>query len=135
MILTLFFFTGKEKEKKELSEWSSDAGSNISQTSSPLIEQSTSTVKVLPIKPKVTVISKRPAQILKQNLEESILKNGIWSPPVLSPPPLGTTYLPAFTSFAKIEEYLEPQVMYNPYFLWQLHSFRMSKTSSVEFSS
>lgn len=49
-----------------------------------------------------------------------------WSPPVLTPPPLGGQYSPPSTPVARIEPYVEPQVMYNPFFLWQLYSYKQS---------
>lgn len=49
-----------------------------------------------------------------------------WSPPVLTPPPDGRAYSPSSTPVAHIEPYVEPQVMYNPYFLWQLYSYKQS---------
>ncbi|XP_046658167.1 uncharacterized protein LOC124352648 [Daphnia pulicaria] len=53
-----------------------------------------------------------------------------WSPPVLTPPPDGRAYSPPSTPVAHIEPYVEPQVMYNPYFLWQLYSYKQSCSNS-----
>ncbi|KAK4035828.1 hypothetical protein OUZ56_027910 [Daphnia magna] len=49
-----------------------------------------------------------------------------WSPPVLTAPSDGRVYSPPSTPVAHIEPYVEPQVMYNPYFLWQLYSYKQS---------
>ena len=49
---------------------------------------------------------------------------GRWSPPVLTPPEAGRPYSPPTTPVAFIGPYVEPQVRYNPYFLWQLHSYK-----------
>ncbi|XP_057380530.1 uncharacterized protein LOC130702917 [Daphnia carinata] len=49
-----------------------------------------------------------------------------WSPPVLTAPLDGSAYSPPSTPVAHIEPYVEPQVMYNPYFLWQLYSYKQS---------
>lgn len=49
-----------------------------------------------------------------------------WSPPILNPPPPGGPYSPPPTPVARIEPYVEPQVMYNPYFLWQLYSYKQT---------
>ena len=102
-------------------------------TSPSLSAEAESPGKMLPIKPMFI----RPPSKLIDDVE--------WSPPVLSPPPSGV-YKPAFTRVAHIEPYVEPQVMYNPLFLWQLNSYRMeeenrtlsyttSPTSSVELST
>ena len=47
-----------------------------------------------------------------------------WSPPVLTPPPARSPYCPPSTPIVFIEPYVEPQVRYNPYFWWQLHSYK-----------
>lgn len=49
-----------------------------------------------------------------------------WSPPILTPPSDGRAYSPPSTPVAHIEPYVEPKVMYNPYFLWQLYSYKQS---------
>jgi hypothetical protein len=57
------------------------------------------------------------------------------SPPILTPPPDGRAYSPPSTLVAHIEPYVEPQVMYNPYFLWQLYSYKQScGNSCISFS-
>jgi hypothetical protein len=53
-----------------------------------------------------------------------------WSPPILTAPPDGRIYSPPSTPVAHIEPYVEPQVMYNPYFLWQLYSYKQSCSNS-----
>ncbi|KAI9552116.1 hypothetical protein GHT06_022453 [Daphnia sinensis] len=49
-----------------------------------------------------------------------------WSPPVLTASLDGRAYSPSSTPVAHIAPYVEPQVMYNPYFLWQLYSYKQS---------
>jgi hypothetical protein len=138
----LHLYLGKEKEKKgendESDGWKTyrTIDTSPSPPASPSLTeaepQSVTLGKMFPIKP--TFI--RPVSKL------TAVK---WSPPVLSPPPSGV-YTPAFSLVAHIEPYVEPQVMYNPFFLWQLHAYRMeeehrslsyttSPTFSVELSS
>lgn len=57
-----------------------------------------------------------------------------WSPPVLKPPPPGRSYSPPLTPVAHIKPYVEPQVMYNPFFLWQLYSYKQSCCGNFPFS-
>lgn len=49
-----------------------------------------------------------------------------WSLPILTPVQEGRPYSPPPIPVAYIRPYVEPQVMYNPYFLWQLYSYKQT---------